>query len=234
MKAFSAALLAATGLLCLGTDSLASTITVTLSFQGEGSIGATPFSWTTLTITAVGDTLNRVAISGPDWAGYSLDLASSTISIPGMGNYVFTWPTGIQVYNANLSSDTAFVFATSYVPNGTPEAGQVFIGKYLVFTTWDMLSSLAPMTATDTVLDNSDWAFVLRSGSTTAEMLRYDSASIAWPAVTIQATVSADPVPEPRLSQLVVLGLVGLGVFAYRRKKGPVPAEKDQAQGKNC
>jgi len=221
MKRHSVALFVVTGLLCLGATSLASPITFTLSFEGEGSIGGTPFSWTTLTITAAGDTVNRVAWSEAGATGYSLNLSASSIAIAGVGSFGFAWPTAIHLANTNPGSDWALDFATSYVPGGAPDNPHVILGKYPALSTWDMLTSLGPMTATDTTIDNSEWAYVMRSGGTTPEIFAYDSGSVSWPAVTFQATVTSDATPEPRSWRLLVLGLAGVILFVSRR---PAPS----------
>ena len=167
-------------------------ITFTHSGIGSGSVGAVPFTNASFSISELADTSSRLSFAG----GYSIDDISATISISGLGLFHFTTPTRTFVNN-NLSLvgfSRATIFGTDLFDGPTDS----------LFASWDMLSTIGPITGPGRLLA---WSFspVMTDGGT----LIFNNST---PNATFQATL----IPEPAVVGLFAFGLVGLAITSKR------------------
>jgi len=143
----------------------------------------------------VADTANRVAFGL--CCGWSLDNASASISIAGMGNFAFT--SGTRTFVNNTDSSVGFSRAGlggSDLFDGPTDAA---------FATWDLLTSIGPISGTGSLMQ-----WTLSPVTTNAGTLVFgneDSGTI------FTATLGGAAVPEPGSWLLITLGLAGLGLF---------------------
>jgi hypothetical protein len=185
----------------LGGFLSAQTVTTTFSSTGSGSIGGDVFPSSAFTITTIGDTSDRVGpLYNATWATVN-ELASITIA--GVGTFGFTTQTedwvatgccgGFGLYTGDPTSPVGLNLITLYDP---------------VFTSWDELTPLGPLTST---ANSYQWADA--TVMTTGGQLVFDDNVNP---VTFQATV-ATSVPEPSSVALFGLFVAGVGL-AYRRR----------------
>ncbi len=178
-------------LVAIAFNSRADLITLTHSGTGSGRIGATFFTNAGFTITEFADTTNRAPFSG----GFSIEDFSASISISGVGNFHFTTATETFVNN-NLS---VVGFSRASGPdlfNGPTNS---------LFASWNLLSSLGPVTGPSSLLQ---WS--LSPVNTDGGVLSFSSATMTG---TFQATV----VPEPACG-LVMLATSFLAVCIVDRR----------------
>jgi hypothetical protein len=79
-------------------SSIAAPITITYTSVGSGSIGSTPFTNDSFTITELLDTTARVPLTNGS-IGFSINDESASIAIAGVGDFTFTTPTRSFVNN---------------------------------------------------------------------------------------------------------------------------------------
>ena len=172
---------------CIGMiaiNAFAQMITMTHTGVGSGTIGDAPFFDRTFTITEVADTANRVSFSG----GFSLDDSSASIAISGVGNFLFT--SGTRTFVNNDIATVGFSRAGS-------QQQDLFNGPTdPVFSSWNMLSSIGPITGPGQILQ---WTF--SPVTTDGGILIFND---AFTTVTFQATV----VPEPSCIVMLLGGAV--------------------------
>jgi len=189
-------------------SSFADPITFTYQGTATGSIGGTPFANTAFTITARGDTANRGFFDPaspittlPSRFVYFIIHDSASISLDGVGNFAFITSTSSEVRN----NTGVVVFRNNF-------AGFQLLQSELnlLYTSWDMLSSIGPVAGTGTV--SSSWIF--SAVQTTGGRLVFDSGQAP---LTFTATVA--PVPEPGTVLLLGSGVAGIAVKLKRRKK---------------
>ncbi len=180
-------------------DACGSSITITQTGIGTGSIGGVPFTAEPLVITSIGDTSERVSVS----AGfYYVPSDSAYISINGVGTYQFITATDVFINGGSVGLQRA------------PE-GFDLLGLKRGFGSWDMLSSIGPITGTAELeqwesTSNFDFPPVVTTGGTLIFPDQYTS-------TTFQATVSATP--EPSTLAILITGAVGLLVCGGRRRR---------------
>jgi len=172
--------------------SYADMITFTHSGFGFVSVGAEPFTFTDFTITDVGDTANRIAFAG----GFFIN-TSAVIFLDGIGTFDILTPT--RTFVSNTAKEVGFGRATGSDLYDGPTAA--------VLGTWDMLSSIGPLTGSAVV---ATWASppVNTSGGLITFMSRSN-------ATTFTATVA----PEPSSLIPLGMGLIAIAGTAWRRHK---------------
>ena len=178
-------------------------ITFTHQGTGSGTIAGNPFTNAMFTITALGDTNNRVSHSG----GAFINHDTVSISITGVGNFLFTTPTRTFVnHSARL---VGFSRASS-------PALDLFNGPTNpIFSTYNMLTSIGPVTGTGQLLQ---WAapppFLLPVLTTDGQLVFNNAATTA----TFTATVG-QVIPEPTTLLLLGTGLAGVAAKVRKRRQ---------------
>lgn len=173
------------------TGASATPIEFTYTGTGSGAIGASTFSNASFVITEKSDTSNIQSCYGCSY----IDANSTSISIEGIGSFLFT--TATRTFNSSGNV-------------GFSRAGAGGWDLYNVFSvgSWDMMSSIGPVSGIASLIQ---WD--LSPVYTTAGVLSFNSNSTAG---TFQASIS--PVPEPATYAMLIAGLGFLGYTARRRK----------------
>jgi hypothetical protein len=156
---------------------------------GGGTLAGQPFALSDFVITAYSDTNNRQPLSG----GWFIDHTSASVAIAGLGTYDFV--TGTRTF-------------VNYSLVGFSRAGangvDLFNGPLdPAFSSWDMLSSIGPITGTGGLLQWTNSPQINTSGG----ILIFDNASVA------NATFTA-LIPEP-----ATLGLLATSLLGLRRRR---------------
>ena len=183
----------------LAASSYAATITMTHTGVGSGQIGSTSFTNAAFTITDIADTTNRQLIG----TAYFINDNSASIAITGLGTFNFT--TATRTYVSNGGQIVGFSRSGS-------AGADLFSGpQSTLFTTWDMLSSIGPVSGTGSLFQ---WA--LSQVNTNAGVLTFNDGSSN---TVFTAGIGGTTVPEP--SSLISIGtsLIGLAGLAWRRRK---------------
>jgi hypothetical protein len=126
---------------------------IKISHQGEGmgNINGVPFNFTIFTVTAAGDTDDRVDFGG----GYYIIHDTASIDILGVGVFQFVTPTltfvnnGVQIVGLSRSDSFLDLF------NGPSNAA---------FGAWDMTTSIGPHDGVGTVLQWNSGDFITDAG----------------------------------------------------------------------
>lgn len=158
---------------------------------GAGTLDGEPFSLTDFKITSVGDTDDRVPFFGSN----KIPHQASSILIAGLGTFDILTPTHTSVSNSSSTVE----YARSI------EGGSALIAGPTdpVFSTWDMLDAVGPISGTALLLQ---WGDPFAPIQTSGGILVFE---VGFSDTTFQA------IPEP--STLALLGAVGLGVVVRRR-----------------
>lgn len=177
------------GLTCTAQGAI---ITMIHSGAGSGSIDGNSFD-SSFTITAVGNTDNRVTL-GTD--AYSIQHISAEITIGGMGTFDFVSATR--------------TFSAAGVGFGSNDADLFSGPSDSLLDTWDMLSSIGPVSGVAALLQ-----WTLFDVETSGGILVFDDLQTTG---TFEAIVEGDgggsQVPEP--ASLAAWGMSALACLAWR------------------
>jgi hypothetical protein len=183
----------------LAACSYADIITFTQTGVGSGTIGATTFTNAAFTITDIGNTANRTAVP----LGFFIDDTSASILINGVGTFGFL--TGTRTFVNNSVGNGTVGFSRA----GTA-GDDLFDGpSNAVFGTWDMLSSIGPISGTGFLQQWDPAAF--GAVNTTGGVLIFQSGSSS---TVFNGTTGT--VPEPSTLPVLTGCLIGL-VVGFRR-----------------
>ncbi|MDZ8237624.1 MAG: PEP-CTERM sorting domain-containing protein [Nostoc sp. ChiQUE01a] len=188
------------GLLISGMPSVARAALITFTHEGSGSgsLNGISFNNTNFTIIGTGDTSNRESFG----QGFSIANDSASIEINGVGNFMFTTPT--RVFVNNFNSTVGFSRA------GTTTGEDLYNGpSNSVFNSWDMLSSIGPISGSTKLLQ---WSLVSLSINTDSGILIFND---EFTTGVFTATIAS--VPEPQ----TILGAATALLFgsALKRKR---------------
>ena len=222
MKFLTVLCLAFVGLLTFPAK--AATLTSTFTYTASGTIGSQAFTNARITLTAVGDTGNRVTYGGtaPNFMYYIVN-DSVTISISGVGTFQFTSPalTSVAIYGDEFSNN---------LQPGLPNVGNEYICLIagssgwcsldsLLFTfsasvigPWNMSSSFGPLTPTYYLL--TGWN-VLSMGTSGGMLNIYDIPATYNGSLIVQATVTTTiaVAPTPLNLSYQIGGVAPVGVL---------------------
>jgi hypothetical protein len=176
----------------------ASTITFTYSGTASGALGQTSFSDAAFTITGVGDTGN-VFVNPSNSTVLGLHLDSASIDIAGQGIFSITSVMGAFVAHG------AQVAGFAHGDGGGSDL--IHSAVDTSFGSWDLASSIGPITGSGSILQ---WS--LAAVNTTGGALLFSDATTP---ITFQATVG-NATPEPGSILLLVSGAAVLGVLRFR------------------
>jgi hypothetical protein len=132
----------------LGVAANASPIVFTYITIASGTIGSTSFTNALITISAVADTSNIVPVPSP--RGLSLDNSLASITIGSLGTFTFTTGTRFIVNHENGGG--VVDFSRSSLTGTDLIEGPV----NSAFSSWDMLTSIGPITGEGTILQWSE------------------------------------------------------------------------------
>lgn len=140
MRGVRGVLILCVGTACAVSSADAEVITFTYTGRGSGSIGQVNFTSRLFTLSAIGDTANRVRI-GNAWR---ISHGTASVSIDGIGTYAIGQPTSSAVNNTYQ----AVIF-------GDPVANDALYVErpHPAFETWDLSSSIGPFTLSGEIWD---------------------------------------------------------------------------------
>jgi hypothetical protein len=178
----------------------ANSVVYTLSGTGTGSLGATPFSDVVFTITSTADTANitesQLQPGPPGYYIFVVPDITATVFVSGLGAATFTIPT----HNFdNFNTDIAGISASDL-------KGDILDINNSAFTSYDLSSSLGPLTGTPLI--NPGVTFQTTVGD-------FSLSSISF------VTFQADVVPEPSTFAFLGVALFGLVLWRQRHKTMP-------------
>jgi hypothetical protein len=196
--------LAATGI--LGGTASAAPITYTLTTTATGTLGASPFTDALVSVTLTGDTTN-VTAGPPPFTDVLVNPGSATVSVSGIGTGTFT--DSIVIVDT-LTDTTVLGFPAVLILDNTSGTG-ILLQTGSVFTSYDLRSSLGPITGTGGVA----------SGSHMTPIFPTTAGNLTWAVGQSlgTSTFTASTVPEPTSLTLFSVGLLGFTTLCLRRKR---------------
>jgi hypothetical protein len=167
-------------------------VTVTISFTGTGTVGATPFTSTSVLITGTGDTS---ANSHPFPGVFFINPTTTTIAITG---FSLATVTDSNTFGDNQGAVSAYFSTTT---------DELVLGN-VAFATYNLTTSLGPLNPT---INPANWATI--GVHTNQGTINISSANNA----TYQAVVGGgSSVPEP--GSFVLMG-TALAAALWRRSR---------------
>jgi hypothetical protein len=190
----------------LGGIALAAPITYTLSTTATGTLGASPFTDALVSVTLTGDTTN-VTAGPPPYTDVVVNPGSATVSVSGLGTGMFT--DSIEI--VDTLSDTAVLGGPAVLILDNTSGTGILLQTGSVFTSYDLRSSLGPITGTGGVA----------SGSHMTPIFPTTAGNLTWAVGQSlgTSTFTASTVPEPTSLTLFSVGLLGLTGLCLRRKR---------------
>ena len=198
-------------LIGLSIDAGATPITFSDTGIGSGSLNGVNFSNSSFTITATDDTSNVVPFTninhlGLTNNGYVVVNNSANIEIAGLGTYTFITENGFWVNPAYQGVGFSLISGTNQF------LADLYDGPISsVFSSWDMQSSIGPVSGTANILSWTSIGPIQTSGGT----IVLDQGSSP---VTFTAEVDPAPVPEPTTIILLGAGLAVIGLVRRQKK----------------
>lgn len=176
----------------------ATVIAFEFKLSAAGSLEGRAFGLSAITITAVADTANRESImEGGRAVGYSIDHTTAFINIASIGTLQFLSGTRTFVHNVNYGGIVGF-------SRGTLGGVDLIVGPANpAFSTWNMLTSIGPITGNAGIGHWTQSQVLTTSGS-----LQLYAGN---PATTFTASI-----PAP--SSLAVMGVSCLAHLRRRRR----------------
>lgn len=178
--------------------SIAEPIQIIYEGRGAGSIDGQAFAETDLIVTALADTSSRQTAPGLPEV-FILENDSVQISIDGVGDFSFL--TGTQTFvNPGFSGPES---AVAGIIGATGEGDLFYSSKSPLFASWDMLSSIGPVTGTGNLP-----AWVLADVNTSGGVLVLDGNA------TVLSNFTATIIPEPG-----TMGLAAVAILISCRRR---------------
>lgn len=173
-------------------------IAFTHSGNGSGSIGAISFTDADFSIYELADTANRVQTNLFGSAGFYIDDTSASINISGVGSFNFTIST--RTFVNNTTATVGFARALDFM--------DLFDGPSTnAFQTWDMLSSIGPITTTGEIVQWNTPPVTTDGG-----VLVFNTA------LSVPATFEATLIPEPCSCNLMIWGVAWVTIRLLRSR----------------
>jgi len=197
------------------TQIKASPITYTLSSAVSGTLGGTSFTDALVTVTVTGDTANVTPGSAP-YTDVVVNSGNATVDVSGVGTATFT--DAVEI--GDTLTDTAILGVPAVLILDSTTGTGILLETASIFTTYDLRSSLGPISGTGGVASGSHVTPVF---ATTAGSLTWDVGQSLG-----AATFTAIATPEPGTLQFLGAGLVALVWRRLSRQQTPISVLRRQ------
>ena len=191
----------------LGVIASAAPITYTLTTTATGTLGASSFMNSLVTVTLTGNTSNVTAGPAP-FTDVLVNSGSATVSVPGVGTGTFT--DAIEVVST-LNDLAIFGTPAVLILDNTTGTG-IVLQEGSVFSTYDLGGPLGPISGTGGVA----------SGSHVTPVFPTTAGNLTWAvgqSLGASTFTASTTVPEPTSLTQFSVGLLGLTCVCLRRKR---------------